>query len=61
VPAVLPETSIVRYTVEWSDEDGLNKNVHEDYLQDFIDTFYRRIIELIDRGVGQQKSLASNR
>ena len=61
MPAVLPESSIVRYTVEWSDEDGLNKNVHADYLQDFIDTFYRRIIELIDRGVGQQKSLAANR
>jgi hypothetical protein len=39
----------------------LNKNVHGDYLQDFIDTFYRRIIELIDRGVGQQKTLAANR
>jgi len=39
----------------------LNKNVHAEYLQDFIDTFYRRIVELIDRGVGQQKSLASNR
>ncbi|CAF0870188.1 unnamed protein product [Adineta ricciae] len=61
VPATLPASSIIRYTVQWSDEDGLNKNVHADYLQDFIDTFYRRIVELIDRGVGQQKSLASNR
>ena len=61
VPAVLPESSIIRYTVPWSDEDGLNKIVHAEYLQDFIDTFYRRIVDMIDRGVGKQKSLSSNR
>ena len=61
VPAALPESSIIRYTIPWSDEDGLNKTVHAEYLQNFIETFYTRIIELIDRGVGQQKSLAANR
>lgn len=61
VPAALPESSIVRYTVPWSDEDGLNKTVHAEYLQDFIDTFYRRIVDMIDQGVAKQKSLASNR
>ncbi|CAF2694205.1 unnamed protein product [Rotaria sp. Silwood2] len=61
VTAVLPESSIIRYTVQWTDEDGLNKNFHAEYLQNFIETFYTRLIELIDRGVGQQKGLASNR
>ena len=45
----------------WSDEDGLNKTVHAEYLADFIETFYRRIVDMIDRGVRQQKGLASNR
>ena len=58
---MIPESSIIRYTVEWSDDDGLNKTVHAEYLQDFIDTFYRRIVSMIDDGVSQQKSLASNR
>ncbi|CAF3573336.1 unnamed protein product [Adineta steineri] len=61
VPATLPASSIIRYTVPWSDDDGLNRTVHADYLQNFIDTFYKRIVELIDRGVGQQKSLSANR
>ncbi|CAF1410127.1 unnamed protein product [Rotaria sordida] len=61
VPAALPESSIIRYTVEWTDEDGLNKNFHAEYLQNFIETFYTRLVELIDRGVSQQKSLSSNR
>ncbi|UJR21317.1 hypothetical protein I4U23_024408 [Adineta vaga] len=61
VPAVLPESSIIRYTVEWSDDDGLNKTVHADYLKDFIETFYRRIIEMIDDGVRKQNTFPSNR
>ncbi|CAF3329325.1 unnamed protein product [Rotaria socialis] len=61
VPAALPESSIIRYSIEWSDEDGLNKNFHAEYLENFINTFHDRIVELIDRGVGQQKGLASNR
>ncbi|CAF4288993.1 unnamed protein product, partial [Rotaria sp. Silwood2] len=61
VPAALSETSIIRYTVQWTDEDGLNKTFHAEYLQNFIETFYTRLVELIDRSVGQQKSLGSNR
>ncbi|CAF3996393.1 unnamed protein product, partial [Rotaria magnacalcarata] len=60
VPATLPESAILRYTVQWSDDDGLNKNVHAEYLQDFIETFYRRIVELIDQGVRAQHALAAN-
>ncbi|CAF1679099.1 unnamed protein product, partial [Didymodactylos carnosus] len=60
VPAVLPESSTIRYSIDWTDEDGLNKNFHAEYLQEFIETFYRRIVELIDRGVAQQKRLATN-
>ncbi|CAF1235202.1 unnamed protein product [Adineta steineri] len=61
VAAALPESSIVRYTVEWSDDDGLNKNVHAEYLKDFIETFYRRIVELIDNGVRKQNTFPANR
>jgi hypothetical protein len=57
----LPESSIIRYTVQWSDDDGLNKIVHADYLKDFIETFYRRIIEMIDRGVQKQNTFSANR
>ena len=61
MPATLAASNIIRYTVKWSDEEGLNKNIHEEYLEEFTNTFYQRIVELIDRGVGQQKSLSSNR
>ncbi|CAM4872504.1 unnamed protein product [Rotaria socialis] len=61
VPATLPESTILRYTVQWSDDDGLNKTVHAEYLQNFIETFYRRIVELIDQGVRAQHALAANR
>ncbi|CAF0788445.1 unnamed protein product, partial [Didymodactylos carnosus] len=55
------ESSTISYPIDWTDEDGLNKNFHAEYLQEFIETFYRRIVELIDRGVAQQKRLATNR
>ncbi|CAF3624005.1 unnamed protein product [Rotaria sp. Silwood1] len=61
VQAALPETSIIRYTIPWTDDEGINKTFHAEYLENFIETFYTRLVELIDRGVGQQKSLASNR
>lgn len=61
MPATLPESSIIRYSVPWSDDDGLNKTVHADYLQNFLETFYRRIVELIDRGVKKQNTFSTNR
>jgi hypothetical protein len=61
VVATIPESSIIRYTVPWSDEDGLNKKDHAEYLKDFIETFYRRIIEMIDRGVQKQNTFSAHR
>jgi len=56
----LDAANIIPYSIEWSDNEGINKVDHRLYLKDFADTFYTRIIDLIDRAISKQSKLAKN-
>lgn len=61
VPQRLDAASIVHYSIEWSDNEGINKNDHGSYLKEFCETFYSRIIELIERAISKQMKLSQNK
>ena len=56
----LDAANIIPYSIEWSDNEGINKVDHRLYLKDFANTFYVRIIDLIDRAISKQSKLAKN-
>jgi hypothetical protein len=61
VPEKLADSSIIRYSINWTDKEGINKNEHAKYIEEFSNTFYSRIIGLIDRALAKQKVYPNNK
>lgn len=61
VPQRLDASSIIHYSIEWTDNEGINKNEHAAYLKEFCETFYSRIVELIERAISKQMKLSQNK
>lgn len=61
VPEKLDAGSIIPYSIEWSDNEGINKVDHAAYLKEFAETFYTRIVELIERAISRQMKLTQNK
>ena len=58
VRSALPAENLHEYSVQWSDEGGVNAQLHGDYLQQFCQDFYEGIKLLIDRGAASQSQFA---
>ena len=43
-----------KYFVEWIGREGLATETHEDYLNDFINHFYKNVIKLVDRAMRKE-------
>ena len=61
MPAKLDAVNIIPYSIEWSDNEGINKVDHASYLLDFGNMFYTRIVDLIERAISKQMKLAQNK
>jgi hypothetical protein len=61
VPEKLDANSIVRYSIEWSDNEGINKDEHRQYIEEFSNTFYVRIVDLIEKALAKQRILPHNK
>jgi hypothetical protein len=61
VPERLKASSIIPYSIDWTDNEGINKNEHAAYLKDFSETFYIRIVDLIERAIAGQMKLCSDK
>jgi hypothetical protein len=57
----LDAASIIPYSIEWSDNEGINKVDHASYLKEFAETFYVRIVDLIERAISKQMKLCQNK
>lgn len=53
-----PQSIVVRYTVEWIGREGLAKETHGEYLQQFCTDFYKGMTKLIDRAMRKEDSSA---
>ena len=43
-----------RYNVEWIGREGLASETHEEYLNDFINHFYKNVLRLVDRAMRKE-------
>lgn len=57
----LDAANIIPYSIEWSDNEGINKVDHASYLKEFSETFYVRIVDLIERAISKQMKLCQNK
>jgi len=44
LPTRLPPENVVRFTVDWTGDQGLGVDTHADYLQQFCEIFYRLVV-----------------
>lgn len=51
----IPAENVKDYSVNWSEDNGINNKDHKDYLQLFCDDFYTKVTELIDSAAMVQK------
>ncbi len=58
---MLDAASIVPWSLEWSDNNGINAIDHAEYLKLFGEEFYRRLIELIERALNRRMKLCQNK
>ncbi|KAK8403257.1 hypothetical protein O3P69_000406 [Scylla paramamosain] len=58
LPARIESTNYHRYTVEWIGREGLAKETHGEYLQQFCTDFYKGMTKLIDRAMRKEDSSA---
>lgn len=49
IPTTLPEENIHMFKTVWTDNDGINENDNQEYLQEFCDTFEKSVLRLIDK------------
>ena len=45
-----------RYEIEWIGREGLAPETHEEYLNDFINHFYKNVLRLVDRAMKKEDS-----
>eukprot|EP00095_Tigriopus_kingsejongensis_P001882 maker-scaffold70_size417918-snap-gene-3.18 protein:Tk01882 transcript:maker-scaffold70_size417918-snap-gene-3.18-mRNA-1 annotation:"leucine-rich repeat and wd repeat-containing protein kiaa1239-like" len=50
-----------RYNVEWIGREGLATETHEEYLNDFINHFYKSVIKLVDRAMRKEDTSAQGK
>lgn len=55
------ESSIVHWNIEWSDNEGINAKDHANYLVQFGETFYTRLVDLIQKAINKLMKITKNK
>lgn len=50
-----------RYNIEWIGREGLAPETHEEYLNDFINHFYKNVLKLVDRAMRKEDTSAQGK
>ena len=50
-----------KYHVEWIGREGLASETHEEYLNDFINHFYKNVLKLVDRAMRKEDTSAQGK
>ena len=50
-----------KYYVEWIGREGLASETHEEYLNDFINHFYKNVLKLVDRAMRKEDTSAQGK
>jgi len=61
LPAKLDADSIVRWDIEWSNNEGINPIDHAEYLVKFGEAFYSRLVDLIKKAIKKLMKITTNK
>ena len=63
LPQKMKENNAIykKYNVEWIGREGLATETHEEYLNDFINHFYKNVLKLIDRAMRKEDTSAQGK
>ena len=50
-----------KYVIEWIGREGLAPETHEEYLNDFINHFYKNVLRLVDRAMRKEDTSAQGK
>ena len=50
-----------KYNVEWIGREGLASETHEEFLNDFINHFYKNTLKLVDRAMRKEDTSAQGK
>ena len=50
-----------RYEIEWIGREGLSPDTHEEYLNDFINHFYKNTLKLVDKAMKKEDTSEQGR
>jgi len=50
-----------KYHIEWIGREGLAPETHEEYLNDFINHFYKNVLKLVDRAMRKEDTSAQGK
>ena len=50
-----------KYNIEWIGREGLSPETHEEYLNDFINHFYKNTLKLVDRAMRKEDTSAQGK
>ena len=50
-----------KYNVEWIGREGLASETHEEFLNDFINHFYKNVLKLVDRAMRKEDTSAQGK
>ena len=50
-----------KYNVEWIGREGLAPETHEEFLNDFINHFYKNVLKLVDRAMRKEDTSAQGK
>ena len=56
LPKKMKEHNVIykKYNIEWIGREGLATETHEEYLNDFINHFYKNVLKLVDRAMRKE-------
>ncbi len=57
----LPPENFIRFDVEWTGKEGIDKDSHAEYLKTFCEMFYRDMVKQIDQGMIMNRVLSDER
>jgi len=61
LPEALDAASVVHWNIDWSDNEGINAVDHASYLFKFGETFYSRVVALIELAINKLMKITNNR
>jgi len=60
LPKKIPDSNVARFAVEWSGKEGIDRETHKEYLNNFTEHFHTSIKTLVDNAMEKHERFSSD-